>query len=252
MRRLLADCGNTAIKLAMAEDATVGAVTRLAADPAAISTWFAAQRGTALELVIAPGASATTSAVLAAAPTDLPRRIVGEDLRLPDLGQYPGCGVDRVLAGLAAGVYVREPVIVIDCGTATTLGAWWVAAPEVDRDPCAAIHFLGGVILPSASACCAGLHLLAPALPLVEPGGPEARADQHGTVQSIAAGIGIGYGPMVAACLVKLRRETGASAVLVTGGDAGLILSSRVITPDHRVDDLVLRGLALVAHLAAG
>jgi len=185
-------------------------------------------------------------------PADLPRRIVGVDLPLPDLGQYSGCGVDRVLAGLAAGVFAREPVIVIDCGTATTFGAWWVTTPAVDRDPYAAIRFLGGVILPSAYACSAGLHLLAPALPLVEPSGPEARADQHGTSQSIAAGIGIGYGPMVAACLVKLRRQTGARAVLVTGGDAGLIIESRVITADHRVDDLVLRGLALHAHLSPG
>jgi type III pantothenate kinase len=246
LRRLLADCGNTTIKLAWADGPDVGLVTRLPGDPTAVQTWCASQAA-ADELLVAPGAAATTAALLAGVPADLPRRILGTGLALPDLGQYPGCGVDRVLAGLAAGVLAREPVIVVDCGTATTLSAWWVAAPRVDHEPYSALRFLGGLILPSARACSVGLHALAPVLPVVEPGRPEDRADQHDTRRALAAGLGIGYGPMVAACLVKLRRETGANAVLATGGEADFLIRSRIVTADRVIEDLVLRGLARLA-----
>jgi type III pantothenate kinase len=252
LRRLLADCGNTTIKLATADGPLVGAITRLGADPTALAAWFASHAARAGELVVAPGAAATTAALLASAPAGLPRRILGTDQAVPDLGQYPGCGVDRVLAGLAAGVLAREPVIVVDCGTATTLGAWWVAAPRVDHQPFAALRFLGGVILPSARACSLGLHTLAPVLPVVEAGQPDHRADQHDTRRALEAGLGIGYGPMVAACLVKLRRETGANAVLVTGGAADFLVRSRIVTADRVVEDLVLRGLAQLAEMPHG
>jgi len=245
MPRLLADCGNTTIKLAEADGAFAGPFSRLPPDPAQLAAWFAAHP--ADELAIAPGAAATTRVLLAAAPAHLRRRLVGSDLPLPDLGQYPGCGIDRVLAGLAAGRRQREPVIVLDCGTATTISAWLVVAPLIDVRPVAAISFAGGLILPSARACLVGLHACAPALPLVDPGGPEARADQHDTRAALSAGIGIGYGPMVASCLLKLRRETGAQRLVVTGGDAGLILSSRIAAETDLVPELVLQGLAWLA-----
>jgi pantothenate kinase type III len=150
-------------------------------------------------------------------------------------------GVDRVLAGLEAGMSERHPLVVVDAGTATTLTAWQVR-PEC-ADPQVAIRFAGGLILPGMRACIAGLTARAPALPLVEPMGPDASARQQDTASAIAAAMGIGYGPMVASCLLKLQRETGIHHEIITGGEVEQLLAARVAHPRAHRPTLVLEGM---------
>lgn len=213
---ILADCGNTAVKLADGAE-------RVRLAPAEVAGWLAGRHG---PLVLLPTARAGADAVRRA--WSGPIREAGVEPPLPDLGQYPGMGPDRIVAGLAAG----PGCIVIDAGTATTLTAWDAAGR------CA-----GGLILPGKHALIAGLVACAPALPRVEPLGPGASAAQRSTEGAIAAAAGIGHPAMVRACLERLRGETGLGRVVATGGGAADL---GIIGAELR-PWLVLEGLARLA-----
>ena len=191
---IFADCGNTAIKLACG-------VERVRLAPELVAAWLAAHP--ADRLVLLPSAAATAAIVRQAWSGPLDE--IARNVPLPDLGQYPGMGLDRIVAGLAAG----PASIVVDAGTATTLTAWDAGG-----------RFAGGLILPGAHALIAGLCARAPALPVVEPLGRDAPAAQRDTRGAIAAGAGIGHAGMVEACLARLRLETRIERIIVTGGGA--------------------------------
>ncbi len=214
---IFADCGNTAVKLANGAE-------RVRLAPEQVAAWLASHP--ADRLLLLPGASAAADSVRRAWRGPLTE--IGRDLQLPDRGQYPGMGVDRIVAGLAAG----PATIVVDAGTATTLTAWTVDG-----------RFAGGLILPGAHALIAGLCARAPALPVVEPLGRDAPAAQRDTRGAIAAGAGIGHAAMVEACLARLRLETRIDRVIVTGGGAeALDLPEAEVRPW-----LVLEGLERLA-----
>ncbi|MDA3963747.1 MAG: type III pantothenate kinase [Planctomycetota bacterium] len=227
--RLLADCGNTALKIAIRGAEGPEDVRRVGSDPAAVR---AAVEGAA-ELRVVSSNPAMLAVLREAWGNAWGISVVGEDLPLPEVGQYPTMGHDRILAGLAA-VALYGPVVVVDCGTATTLTAW---RPDAER--AAGVRTLGGLILPGATACAVGLQRLAPSLPLVEPGTPDAAPMQLETPGAIAAALGIGYVAMVERCLTRLQEVTGIGQVVCTGGAA-----ERVLPEAPRVADLVFRGLA--------
>ncbi|HAT10553.1 MAG TPA: hypothetical protein DCS97_08165 [Planctomycetes bacterium] len=213
MLKILCEFGNTSVKFSHA-----GRRWRTSPDEAAV--WLAQHADR--ELVLAATADASALAH--------PRiRIVGRDIPLPDLGQYPGMGLDRVLAGLAAG----PGCIVIDAGTATTLTAWDHAG-----------RFAGGLILPGVHALVAGLVARAPALPAVAPLPSSSPAAQRDTRGAIAAGAGIGHAAMVRGCLERLRLETACPRTVLTGGG----MDDLGIADAERRPWLVLEGLeSLVA-----
>jgi pantothenate kinase type III len=194
MSTVLADCGNTTVKLACGGERARVAI-------ASLVDWLEAHP--ADELILLPTARASADAVRAAWPGTV--REVGCEIPVPQVGQYAGLGLDRIVAGLAA----PHPGIVIDAGTATTLSAWDARG-----------RFAGGLILPGPHAMLAGLAACAPALPLVQPLGHDAVAAQYQTVGAIAAATGIGHPAMVLACLARLRAETGIQAAVLTGGGA--------------------------------
>lgn len=222
-RRLLADCGNTWVKLALGGDRV-----RLRATPDALTGWLAGRP--ADELVLLPGG--VRGAEVLRSWWGGQRRELGRDIPVPDLGQYPGMGLDRVMAGVAAGANV----IVIDAGTATTLSAWDAQG-----------RFAGGLILPGAHALIAGLVACAPALPQVVPLPPDAIAAQRDTRGAMAAAAGISHPAMVAACLARLRQETGISRLLATGGGCPQLASAGTVPADAVRPWLVLNGLGTVA-----
>ena len=222
--RLLADCGNTTVKLALAEGRVLLRAARCEPRPVAWQDFLG--QDTPEELVLLPGARGYAGAVEAWWPGRI--RTVGGDLDLPPVGQYVGMGLDRIVAGLG----LEGPALVIDAGTATTFGAW-------------SGTFLGGLILPGAAACAAGLAAAAPALPMVTPGQHDARACQRDTAGALAAALGIGYPAMVAACADRLATETGLTRRLLTGGNAPA-LAAAGLQAEHD-PWLVLRGLAVLA-----
>jgi type III pantothenate kinase len=216
---LLADCGNTAIKLGLG-------TKRVRVQAGAVPEWLAAHHPSAL--VLLPGAASTTQSLLDAWAGRGPVRRVGAELHIPALGQYPSLGLDRIIAGVAAG----PACVVIDAGTATTLTAWNAVG-----------RFAGGLILPGAHALCAGLTACAPALPLVTPLPPTAKAAQHDTPGAIGAAAGIGHPAMVAACLAHLQAETGLTRLVATGGGAETLAAAGIIPAAALRPWLVLEGL---------
>jgi len=243
--RLIADCGNTSVKLAVAHDGGVWLQERLAVEPAAFDDFLRRHAGVD-ELVLLPAAAATATAVAAwwtLAGAGRPLRALGREIALPDVGQYPGFGLDRLAAGLGAVAQEQRALVVVDCGTATTFSAWrHLPGEPAERGA----RFLGGLILPGARACSAGLAAQAPALPVVEPWPADSAGLQRDTVGAIGAAIGIGYGGMVAACLERVQRDSAIAEVLVTGGNAGPLLGAALPRRAYR-PTLVVEGVEVLA-----
>ena len=107
-------------------------------------------------------------------------------------------------------------------------------------------RFLGGLILPGALACSAGLSAQAPALPLIDPRPATSSALQHDTVGALGAALGIGYGAMVAACLRRVQADSGIADVLITGGNAGPLLGAALPRRAYR-PTLVVEGVEVLA-----
>lgn len=238
--RLLADAGNSRLKLAIWSAGRLGPVTSLT--PTQLSTWNPPQG--VQDLLWLSSSPAQAQHLLDWWAGRGPQQRLGYELPLPDCGQYPGCGLDRVVAGLAALAAVGCGCVVIDAGTAVTLSAWLhePAAPYGAR-------FAGGLILPGAMACLQGLHAAAPHLPLVSPLSSEADPAQHSTTGAIAAALGLGHPAMVAACRHRLAARLGLTCTVLTGGGADDL--RRALDDDshslHPIPHLTLAGLALLA-----
>jgi type III pantothenate kinase len=148
-------------------------------------------------------------------------------------------GIDRVAAAAAAAVVKEpgQPAIVVDCGTATTVDI--VAADG---------RFLGGAILP-------GPMLLARALADGTSRLPEVAALDHelppampgrSTQQAIAAGIGWGMRGAVARLVAEAQAASGGNAqVFLTGGSRGVVRDA--LPGATEIPDLVLAGIGLAA-----
>ncbi len=246
--RLLADCGNSTIKLALAHAGGIWSHQRLEPTVKALDGFAAVHRAGLAELVLLPTAARHAELVRSwwTGSGGGPLCEVGADLPLPQLGQYAGCGADRILAGLVAVRQERRPVVVVDAGTAVTITAWGCAgAPGSDAAGVAV--FAGGLILPGRRAEAQALSALAPALPAVEPLDNDADPQQRSTSGAIAAAIGIGHPAAVAACLLRLTEATGISHYLVTGGDAQPLISAGVLPRLAYRPTLVLEGLEELA-----
>jgi len=263
---LLADVGNSRIKLAVVADrgldaggSRVGLPTvrqRLEIDNRGLGTnqlrqWLAvAAPGPAVILVASVHDAAAGVLEMALAEESATgrrplrqRRIGFADLPCPPAVAEPHrVGIDRLAAGAAAAaVKPRDSgVIVVDCGTAATVDL--IAADG---------RFLGGAILP-------GPTLMARALAQGTSKLPDVRALEHAdppampggnTREAIAAGIGWGMRGAIAELVARSRLALGPSTpVLLTGGWSGAILPA--LPGAIEMPDLVLVGIALAAERA--
>ncbi|MCU7843808.1 MAG: type III pantothenate kinase [Candidatus Thiodiazotropha sp. (ex Monitilora ramsayi)] len=143
-------------------------------------------------------------------------------------------GVDRWLAMLAARAISKAALVVVDCGSATTLDG-------VDADG----KHLGGVILP-------GLHLIPRCLfanteiPLFDSSG-KINYFATDTATGIHSGAMLATASSVERMVEMLQKESGTPVeCLVTGGGSHFL--SENLRVDHRLaPNLVLHGLALIA-----
>ena len=168
------------------------------------------------------------------------RRIGHDDLPLLiALDEPHKVGIDR-LAAAAAAALVKPPdqgTIVVDCGTAATIDM-------ISADGC----FLGGAILPGpglmARALAAGTSKL-PEVRALQEDEPAAMPGRN-TREAIAAGIGWGMRGAIANLVGEARRVLGArTPVILTGGWGRFVLPA---VPDAiEMPDLVLAGIALAA-----
>jgi type III pantothenate kinase len=143
-------------------------------------------------------------------------------------------GADRWASLLGARGLTREPVCVVDCGTAVTIDALSGAG-----------EFAGGVIFP-------GLRLLRASLArgtnaVRPPPGSDASCLGLSTADAVAGGTLFGLAGAIERVVREQEARLGAEAhVLITGGDAEL-LAARIARPLRHVPDLVLQGLARFA-----
>ena len=262
---LLADVGNSRIKLAVVSDHGIDAsgVRRLPTvtkrqdldshgfRPANLETWLN-QAAPASAVVLVASVHDAAAARLEAAIAELSatrhrvlrqRRIVHGDLPLEILVAEPHkVGIDRLAAAAAASLVRRSghPAIIVDCGTAATVGI--VSASGA---------FLGGAILPGpalmARALAEGTSRL-PAVASLEQDAPPVMPGRS-TQEAIAAGIGWGIRGAIARLVEEARASVGAEAdVILTGGWRGAVRDA--LPGAIEMPELVLAGIALAADRA--
>ena len=258
---LLADVGNSRIKLAvMTEPATGGTLPLLARrmdlasrsfHPVNLDEWLrAVAPGPAVVLVASVHDVAATRleamiAELAATQhrTLRQRRIRPDDLPLQiDLPQPEKVGIDR-LAAAAAANRLRSPgrpAVVVDCGTAVTVDL--LSENGV---------YLGGAILPGAplmaKALADGTSKL-PQIAALERGMPPAMPGTA-TAEAIAVGIGWGFRGAVSRLVAEGRRALkGDAEVVLTGGWRSAVREEFLGVKE--MPDLVLEGVGLAVEKA--
>lgn len=161
-----------------------------------------------------------------------------------DFAAYSGLatlGADRVANAVAgAAVFVGQPVIVIDAGTATTLD---IVLPATSGGR---PRYIGGCIAPGIGTMAQSLHSQTASLPEITLRVPE-RAVGRDTVEAMQSGCVLGYRGLLRELISAAETECGCRfKPAVTGGDAALM--ARLLPEIACVDPLLtLRGIALCA-----
>jgi len=151
-------------------------------------------------------------------------------------------GADRIANAIAA--IHRHPgrnLIIVDCGTATTLDVVTAGA-----------DYLGGAILPGVGVSAESLASRTAKLPHVEIARPEAALGRT-TVESIQSGLYFGQAGAIRQLTTELAREAFASErphVIGTGGFCRLFEKEGLF--DEFIPELVLDGLREAERLNAG
>ncbi|MBI4560564.1 MAG: type III pantothenate kinase [Candidatus Rokubacteria bacterium] len=159
----------------------------------------------------------------------------GVNTRMPLAVDNPReVGPDRVVNAIAAEAMYGAPVIVVDCGTATTFNC-----VNSRRE------FVGGAIAPGLMIAAEALTSRAARLFRVELVRPK-EAIGRNTVTNIQSGIIYGYAGLVDGLVDRMRAEMeGTPTVVATGGLAGVI-QEVARTIQHVNPDLALEGLRAI------
>jgi type III pantothenate kinase len=163
----------------------------------------------------------------------------GIDLGMPNLYAHPSeVGADRLVNGIAAyetyGRERREPLVVLDFGTATTFDA--ISARG---------EYLGGVICPGIQISADALFQRAARLPRIDVRKPE-NVIGRTTVTSMQSGLFFGYVAMVEGLVYRLRRELGGKVFCVATGGLAEVIAPETGVVDTVDRDLTLQGLRIV------
>jgi len=155
-------------------------------------------------------------------------------------------GADRVVNAVAAyelyGRANRNPLIVVDFGTATTFDAISAAG-----------EYVGGVICPGIGISADALFQRAARLPRVDVRKPPSIVGQT-TVTSMQAGLFFGYVSMVDGIVNRMRAElpSGDKAGCIATGGMADILAGETSSIQRVEPDLTLLGLKLIWERAGG
>lgn len=145
-------------------------------------------------------------------------------------------GADRIVNSVAAYYAYGGPVIVIDCGTATTFN--YINSKG---------EFLGGAISFGLKTSMDALTAATAKLPKIELVAPP-KALGKTTITNMQSGIIYGFIGMVEYMVKKLKAEEGDAKVIATGGLSEIISESSAII--DKVDrTLTLRGLNIIYNL---
>ena len=157
-------------------------------------------------------------------------------------------GPDRLVNAYAAAHLLGTPVIVVDCGTATTFDA-------VDSQGA----FVGGAIAPGLQLGLEALAARTARLPLVELRVPDSTIGRD-TASAIRVGTVLGHRAMIEGILGRIRGELAANAglapqgvrAILTGGLSALPWARTIEGLDGIDPDLTLKGLVHFHRAVAG
>ena len=254
---VVADVGNTRIKLAVVAAGLVGGLPAVAHRQDLLSREFRPENlrqwldraavGATIVLLAsvhdraAAGLEAAIAEVAATGHRPIrQRRVMREHLPLVVDVEQPGrVGIDRLAAAaaVAAAKDAGRPAVVVDCGTATTVD---LVSPDG--------RFLGGAILPGPGLLARALAEGTSRLPAVADLDSGAFPPMPGTntQQAIAAGIGFGMRGAVARIVAEAGAALGREPQLfLTGGSRGIVRDA--LAGATEIPDLVLHGIALAA-----
>ncbi|MCB2204965.1 type III pantothenate kinase [bacterium] len=149
-------------------------------------------------------------------------------------------GADRYCAVLAARSLAGSPVVVIDCGTATTFNV-------VDREG----YFRGGAIAPGIRTAFAALHRHTAQLPELAPAETPVFGDD--SISSIRSGVLHFTRLALIGMLHEAEEITGPNApVFVTGGNAPVLKGVGLAWPQLEFDEYLLaRGVIFFLHFTS-
>ncbi len=235
--RVFAGCiGNTSVGLGLFVDGRLRRRWRVATERIGRWNWPRIGADQAVLCSVVPALTGPVARRMAAAcgcrpPRQNPAAPHGLSI---DYRRPATLGTDRLAAALGARArYPRRHLIVVDCGTATTLTA-------IRGDG----RILGGAILPGLSLWPAELAGRTAQLPHVRPRRPSTVLGRS-PAEAIAAGTWFGHAAAVAGVLELLKRaafpQGGSIRVVATGGNAPAMTGAvRGLTVRP---DLVLEGL---------
>lgn len=243
-RILAIDVSNSFTKLAVAEGAHLGPVSRLPTSELTTRRLAEITAGLRFTHAVFGSVVPTKNSVLrralhtpvleldAATCTDLIR------IDFPEPGKI---GADRIANAVAAIAMHGYPAIVVDFGTAVTFDV-------ISADGA----YVGGVIAPGLAALTDYLHERTALLPRVKLAAPR-RAVGKSTTEAMLSGAFHGYRGLVAEILSAIRRDAfprRRPKILATGGDAKSL--SRFLPGLAIVDPLLtLHGLRIAAQNCA-
>ncbi|RLS34417.1 MAG: type III pantothenate kinase [Planctomycetota bacterium] len=265
---LLADVGNSRIKLAVVEDhgfSMAGGARRLPTvgqrrdidsrglRTAQLRDWLRTAAPSAAVILVASVHDAAAGVLEMALAEESAtghrplrqRRVGHHDLPLMiDLAEPHRVGIDRLAAATAAALIkpAGQGAIVVDCGTAATVDM-------LSADG----RFLGGAILPGptlmARALAEGTSKL-PEVKALEHADPPAMPGRN-TQEAIAAGIGWGIRGAIGRLVAAARQSLGeGTPVILTGGWRAAVRDA--VPGAIEMPDLVLAGIAMAAERACG
>ncbi len=168
---------------------------------------------------------------------DCPIRVVGEDgaIGIPVLYDHPAeVGADRLINALAAWERYRRSLIVVDYGTATTFDC------VSDRG-----EYLGGAIAPGLSPAAEALFVKAARLPKVELFSYPERAIGKNTMESMRAGLILGFAALTDGLIEQLEREMGQRAKIVATGGLAPVMARYSQRIETVTPHLTLEGLRI-------
>lgn len=248
---LAVDIGNTNIVFALCDENTTRAQWRIRTEPHRTSDEYAVWLLTLMQQSgFAPGD--VDAAILSSVVPDANftvKSFLRQHLRVEpvlvtngsiDLGMKvrldnpQELGADRLLNAFAAWESWKQPLIVIDFGTATTFD---VVSGEGD--------YLGGVIAPGINLSLEALQRAAAKLTGIAITHPKAVVGTN-TTAAMQSGIFYGYAGLIEGIVRGIEKERGEGMkVIATGGLAPLYADATPVI--HHVDaDLTIRGLRLV------
>lgn len=148
-------------------------------------------------------------------------------------------GLDRIINVAGAFDKYKEGLIVVDFGTATTFD---YVSPDG--------KYMGGAISPGIRTSADALFEKAYQLPRVENFYVPERVLAKRTLESINAGLILGYASLVDGMVARIKEETGNSRLLtVATGGLSFLMKDVCKSIDKVDDDLTIYGLAVAYRL---